>query len=133
MSETTGVSITLRDMKKVYLPGETVEGVLSWNLIEQPKKVSVSLVWKTQGKGISDTEVAGSTDTGGPAMLAGTLPFSFVIPLEPYSFSGQLVSIIWAVEAKAHKMDFEDRVEIVVSPTGKEIRPTGVAADALVG
>jgi hypothetical protein len=115
-----GLSIMLKDLKTEYKPGETVEGELSWNLSEQAKKVEIKLMWETRGKGTKDWEVVESAVVENPQLM-GSLPFSLTLPLEPYSYSGPLISIVWILEADAPKTSLVERQEIVVSPSGKEI------------
>ena len=45
--------------------------------------------------------------------------FEFKIPAGPYSFSGLLISLAWALELELDKECLQ--YDIVVSPTGKEI------------
>jgi hypothetical protein len=48
-------------------------------------------------------------------------PFQLSIPAEPYSFSGKLISLIWALEVVVEPAKEGDRLEITVSPNGDEI------------
>jgi hypothetical protein len=57
----------------------------------------------------------------------GSDPFSFTLPPGPYSFSGRLISLIWALELTCTPSHETVRKEIVVSPTGREILLTSVA------
>ena len=51
----------------------------------------------------------------------GQRDFTFVLPPAPFSFSGKLISIIWAIEATAYPSEQTAIQEITVSPTGKEL------------
>ena len=42
-------------------------------------------------------------------------------PEAPHSFSGALISLIWAVELLVEPGGLSERIEITVSPTGEEI------------
>ncbi len=90
-------------------PGETVEGVVAGGSPD----VEVRLFWYTEGKGTQDLEVVATArpDAGGG--------FRLPLPASPYSFSGKLISLIWAVEAVGG--DACPRVELLVSPDGGEI------------
>jgi len=54
--------------------------------------------------------------------------FRFRLPEGPYSFSGKLISLLWAIEVVASPGDMAGRAGIVVSPSGREVvigRPEG--------
>ena len=129
---TPRLSIELNDSKASFRPGEVVLGSVNWNLSELTKKVAVTLLWKTSGMGNEDSQNIASAESADHPPLAGTLPFSFQLPLEPCSFSGQLVNVIWSIEAKALKTDLTQTQEIIVSPTGDAIRPEAGVIKALV-
>jgi hypothetical protein len=112
--------------KTGYLPGETVSGSVRWQFEQQAEGIDVRLFWYTQGKGTRDVGVSDSQRIKAPP-LAGRESFSFVLPDAPYSFSGKLISLLWAVEAVVHPGDEAGIVEIVMSPDGGEIvLPEGV-------
>jgi hypothetical protein len=62
---------------------------------------------------IRRVDVTGLTGRGG---------FRFKLPDSPYSFSGKLVSLAWAIEAVAQPGERSARAEIVIAPGGKEVR-----------
>jgi hypothetical protein len=101
-----------------FYPGDTVSGTASWSL-EQPGTPEVRLFWYTEGKGTQDIGLVGTTRLEGAAM-SGSQSFRFVLPEGPYSFSGTLVSLLWAIELVSSSGD-SDRLNITVSPTGSEI------------
>jgi len=47
--------------------------------------------------------------------------FRFALPEGPYSFSGKLISIIWAIELILEPGPSVERREIVMSPSGREV------------
>ena len=47
--------------------------------------------------------------------------FNIRVPQGPFSFSGKLISLLWALEAVAQPGDRAERLPIVVSPTRQEI------------
>ena len=51
----------------------------------------------------------------------GNRPFRFQLPDAPYSFSGKLISLIWAIEAVAEGIKEAARYEFVLAPEGREI------------
>ncbi|MCX8038728.1 MAG: hypothetical protein N3D11_17075 [Candidatus Sumerlaeia bacterium] len=114
------LQITLHDNRTEFLPGETVEGRVSWQLAQPAKSVEVRLFWFTRGKGTTDVEVAATARFDRPAP-SDQQPFRFTLPKAPYSFSGKLISLVWAIELVVEPSGETERVEIVLSPTGREI------------
>ena len=115
------LKILLRDERLNYRPGETIEGVAGWRLDQPSKSVELRLFWFTRGKGTEDVGVVNSMNFQAPQLEEGR-KFSFTLPPEPWSFSGQLVSVIWALELVAQPGNHSTRVELVVSPSGQEIQ-----------
>ncbi len=112
------LQIDLYDQRLHYRPGETVEGVASWQLKKAPTSVKVQLGWFTEGKGTQDSHVQGAVTFDAPEATDARI-FQLTLSQEPYSFSGKLISLIWRVELIAGRAREETR--IVVSPTGREI------------
>jgi hypothetical protein len=115
------LKILLRDERLNYRPGETIEGVAGWRLDKPPKSVELRLFWFTRGKGTEDVGVVNQMNFSEPQLEEGR-KFSFTLPPEPWSFSGQLVSLIWALELVVQPDNQSTRVEIVMSPGGQEIQ-----------
>jgi hypothetical protein len=114
------LKILVRDERRNFRPGETVEGVAGWRLDDPPKSVELRLFWFTRGKGTEDVGVVNQINFPSPQIEEGRR-FSFTLPAEPFSFSGQLISLIWALELVVEPGDISTRVELVMSPTGEEI------------
>jgi hypothetical protein len=53
--------------------------------------------------------------------VQGRRAFRFVVPEEPYSFSGKLISLTWALEAVAQPGERMGRRELVVGPGAREV------------
>jgi hypothetical protein len=114
------VEIKTRDDKTDFLPGEELAGEVSWQLDSAPQEVELRLFWRTEGKGTRDVEVVetiGFNATGRQDRRS----FSFQLPDSPYSFSGKLVSIVWALELVISPTGETERLEIMISPTRAEI------------
>ena len=120
MSKASELRILLRDERRNFRPGETVEGVAGWCLDKPPKSVELRLFWFTRGKGTEDVGVVNQVRFDAPQLEEGRR-FSFTLPAEPYSFSGQLISVIWALELVVEPGERSIRVELVMSPTAEEI------------
>jgi hypothetical protein len=103
-----------------FLPGETLEGTVSWQLDTPAETVELRLLWYTQGKGDQDVGVVSVVPFANPGP-ADRRAFRVRIPEGPYSFSGKLISLLWALEVVAEPGSRSDRLEITVSPTRREI------------
>jgi len=111
--------ILLEGKRTGFRPGDEIKGRAEWSLDAPPEKVEVHLCWLTRGKGTEDMEVV-RVETCGPTPN-GQREFTFRAPNEPYSFSGQLISLIWAVELVIEPADQCERVEITIGPEAREI------------
>ncbi len=114
------ISITTKNDTNAFEPGAEVCGVVSWSLSKEPKRVTVSLMWRTEGKGTQDTEVADSMDFE-VYNKVGEEKFSFTLPIAPYSCSGQLISICWALEAFIKSGNDECRYDLIIAPNAEEV------------
>jgi hypothetical protein len=114
------LEIVLRDERRSFRPGETVEGVAVWRLDEPPKSIELRLFWFTRGKGTEDVGVVNQMRFDAPQLTEGR-DFSFTLPARPFSFSGELISLIWALELVVEPGSHSTRVELVVSPSSEEI------------
>lgn len=115
------LEIAITGGRTAFAPRETVEGTVSWRFALAPAKVELRLLWYTEGKGERDVEVI-ETVPFVAAAAAERRAFSLRLPPGPYSFSGKLISLRWALEAVAEPGDRSTRTEIVVAPAGREVR-----------
>jgi hypothetical protein len=113
------LEIRTRDDKTDFLPGEEMAGEVSWHADAAPRSAELRLFWHTQGKGTRDVEVIETISFESPARQ-DRRDFRFTLPESPYSFSGKLVSLIWALELVL-STDETERLEIVISPSRTEI------------
>lgn len=102
-------------------PGTELRGTVHWALRVPPTSIQTRLFWYTEGKGDRDLSVVqeSSIDT---SATSGSTPFTFRLPAGPYSFSGKLISLIWAIEVIAEPGGETARVELTVGPEGREAR-----------
>ena len=114
------LKIELRDCEAVYLPGGRVQGAVRWSLQSNPESAELSLFWYTSGKGTQDVGVVETLKWDAPG-ASGVKDFSFTLPSGPYSFSGTLISLIWAIELTVFPGSQTQKLELTVSPTGSEI------------
>ena len=114
------IRIGTKDEQTAFRPGELIEGAIGWNLPEELRAIEVRLGWQTRGKGTEDAETVNEIKFDDPP-AQGARPFQFVAPDQPYSFSGKLISLIWAIEAVTKPGTDSARIEFIVSPTLAEI------------
>lgn len=114
------LQIQLSEYRLTIRPGEAITGTASWNLSEPPKKVELRLCWFTRGKGTVDAQVIESLPFDAPS-AHDQRPFHFTAPAQPYSFSGRLISLIWALELVVEPGNRFERMEITIAPDGEEV------------
>lgn len=114
------LTIATTDNKTEYLPSEVVSGICSWSFNTDPKGIELRLFWYTSGKGTVDVDTVDVLSINEP-QKEGKRDFSFTLPAIPWSFSGKLISLIWAIEMIAEPGGETERFEITVSPSGKKI------------
>lgn len=104
----------------IHRPGETVSGRVEWALGRAPDALELRLFWYTEGRGDRDAGLARSMRIERPGET-GRQRFDLELPTGPYSFSGSLISLIWALELVTEPGDDATRTEIVVSPGDGEV------------
>jgi hypothetical protein len=105
-----------------FTPGDTISGTLTWNLPAGTENVALRLFWFTSGRGTQDIDLIDEQTWQIPSSPdRGNSAFSFTLPKEPYSFSGKIVSLTWALEAVALPDETSVRKEFTLTPNGKEI------------
>lgn len=112
--------IELDDAPAVFRPGETIRGRAVWQLDTPPEDLEVRLFWYTEGKGDQDVGVVERLDLD-PGRPSGEEEFEFEVPWAPLSFSGQLISLAWAIELVANPGAWTGRVDLVVGHGDREI------------
>jgi hypothetical protein len=115
------ILIETNDGATSFRPGDVVAGTLRWQLPEPPETIELRLFWSTEGKGDQDLEVVEAISFTSPG-AQGRRPFQVRLPQGPYSFSGKLITLSWALEAIAQPGNRAGNLFITVSPTGEEIR-----------
>jgi hypothetical protein len=122
------LNVSLADGRNAFVPGEQVRGVCSWDLDREAGAVEVRLFWHTEGKGTTDVAIADGARFEA-AGLRGQHEFAFRLPEGPYSFSGKLISLMWGLEGVVEPKGPAHAVEIVVSPTRREVLLRGGSDD----
>jgi hypothetical protein len=103
-----------------FLPGETIAGTVSWQLDPPLENVELRLIWYTEGKGDQDLQIVETATFHTPGVV-DRRTFTVRLPDGPYSFSGKLISVLWALEVVAQPNDRAGRLPITVSPTRQEL------------
>ena len=114
------IKVVLREERVEFHPGEELVGAGYWKLERAPETAEARLIWFTRGKGTEDVEVVEKFSFPNPQREEAQ-PFRFRLPVAPYSFSGKLISLIWAVEVVFKSPREARRSEFILSPSGKEI------------
>jgi hypothetical protein len=114
------LTIATVDDRTKFRPGDTVEVLAQWQLEEPPQAIELRLLWYTVGKGSTDTSVVEAVRFEAPRMIDARR-WSVQIPNGPYSFSGKLISLIWALEMAVEPSGASERLELTVGPRGEEI------------
>ena len=112
--------LTLSDPHAAFAPGATLSGQLGWTLPPAATALELRLFWRTHGKGTPNVEVVDRLRIDAPPAY-GQRAFSFVLPLQPHSFTGTLVSLAWGLELVAIGADAVKRGELVVAPGRRAI------------
>ena len=114
------IEIKITNGQDAFYPGDDIAGIVRWNLSKNPKIITINLTWRTEGKGSQDVEVIDSLDFP-VSKLSGEESFSFTLPIAPYSYSGRLISICWALETFVRSSKDEFSYNITMGPNAKEV------------
>jgi hypothetical protein len=117
----TELTIELSKTEAAFAPGEEIRGSVSWNIDEASPSVELRLFWFTRGKGTEDAGIV-QTIKFDQALPRETRSFELRLPEAPYSFSGKLISLVWALELVAYPSKEVTRREIEMGPARKEVR-----------
>ncbi len=98
-----------------FSPGEKLRGHARWSDPGSVGSAELRLFHYTEGKGTQEVEVVQTLRQDAPG------PFEFQLPQGPYSFSGRLISLAWALELIITPGSQVARLDFVLSPTAQEI------------
>ena len=113
------LAIELDGGRVCYEPGARMSGEVFWNLAEEAESVELRLFWYTYGRGTQDVETVDGVTWDAP-VRSGKKPFEIVLPEEPYSYSGTLLSISWALELICQPSGDVERMELMILPETNE-------------
>lgn len=88
-----------------FVPGDSVTGYVEITPAKNIayKKLFLRIKWRTEGRGDTNEVVwytVEETDGNLTAGVTKTLPFSAVLPNEPWTFAGRYVCIVWGVDVE---------------------------------
>ena len=110
------------------LPGTALTGRVSWDLEATPNDIALRLFWFTSGKGTEDVTIVEEQRLE-PDSRSGERAFALRLPAGPYSFSGSLITLSWALELVELPGETSARVDLVVAPTPVEVRLTSLGRE----
>ncbi len=114
----SALELDLEIEQRAFEPGGRLSGVASWSAAVVPRGFELRLCWVTAGKGGRDLRIADSVLLPQPQAVERR-PFILNLPLGPYSFRGELVSLSWWLDLIALPGEERTRVELVIAP-GRE-------------
>jgi hypothetical protein len=114
------LSIATDNNRTGFRPGEAISGTAAWSLERSPASITVRLFWRTEGQGAQDVALADTVTFEQPERQEAR-PFLFVAPSDPVSFSGRLITLVWALELVVSPGKECARLDLVISPTGQQI------------
>ena len=118
----SSLNIEFEGSRTAFNPSDTIAGTARWDLGgSSTDRLELHLLWFTRGKGTEDASVIETVPVEHPP-LRGEQRFKFTAPAAPQSFSGTLISLVWAIELVAPEDDdLMERVEVVIAPGAVEI------------
>ncbi|MFM7115468.1 MAG: hypothetical protein ACKO0N_02430 [Planctomycetota bacterium] len=116
------IALKLDKPKLHYDIDEPIVGEVIWDgLTERCDLIELRLLWYTSGKGDRDLLVIARIAVMKPG-VSGKQRFHFDPPGGPYSFSGALISLVWAIEAVTVPLSDSQIIEFTLAPSGNEVR-----------
>lgn len=116
----TRLTIQLAEDRTVWRPGEELRGSAAWEG-DTPAAAELRLFWYTEGRGDQDVELV-QTQRFDHAAPNDRQAFAFRLPAGPYSFSGQLIQLRWALELVMQPGGESTRCGFVLSASRREIQ-----------
>jgi hypothetical protein len=114
------LALVLDQGRTIFEPGERVSGVASWSGGIAPLGIELRLIYTTHGSGGRDLTIADTIPFGEPRAKERR-PFIFSLPMAPYSFRGNLISLVWALHLVAVPGEEKTLVELTVAPERRAI------------
>lgn len=104
---------------RAYTPGEEISGLVRWSGAAADS-AELRLFWFTEGQGSRDVGLLAKEEW--PQLPpSGERAFQFLLPNGPFSFSGTLISLRWALEVLVEPGGASARYDFVLGPEGREL------------
>lgn len=113
------MSIEITPERTQYRPGEPIQGSVAWQIGHTPQVAELRLFWFTRGQGNVDTETVETFSFDHP-LSSDAREFSIAAPEFPFSFTGELISLRWALELVLEPGESR-MLELVIAPEGHAI------------
>ncbi|HEY0711171.1 MAG TPA: hypothetical protein VGF45_00735 [Polyangia bacterium] len=122
MSGPAALELAVFGGRTTFAPREHLLGRASWRLSNRGHALEVRLYFKVEG-GKSDPHRPPNVTVVDKRLFrnvdqTGEAAFAFDLPSQPFSFSGRLVRLVWAIELVVLPEDIATRFEIVIAPGG---------------
>jgi hypothetical protein len=91
------LNIHLLEERVGFRPGEILHGIAEWQLGDAPTTIEVRLCWFVKVQGVTETRRVKTLRFDRPAP-SEKRNFEFTLPGGPYSYSGTLSRLDWAIE-----------------------------------
>ena len=124
-------SLRTQDGRTAFEPGERITVVAKWQCDFEPPNMEIQIGWSTAGKGTTDQGVEKSVPISDPRR-SESREIVLDLPAAPYSFSGKLISLIWALELVAEPAG-RSRLPITIAPGAQEVLLQSPEKNALPG
>ncbi len=103
-----------------FAPGEGVELIVEWENKLPSEHISLYLKWKTSGRGIKNTGITDCFEIKSSDVY-GVQEIFMNMPLAPWSFSGELVSLTWVIEVSLAYSMVSEELPFVLGPDRTEV------------
>jgi hypothetical protein len=104
-----------------FQPGSSIVGEVRWRGLDADvEALDLRLFWYTEGKGTQDVGLATSRRIARPGS-SGSRRFALAVPEGPYSFSGRLITLAWALELVALPGRESVREDLLIGPRPVEV------------
>lgn len=123
------IEIKLSENETQFVPGQTIQGTVRGSTAHASadEALAVRLIWYTSGKGTRDFAIVDERLHPLAGATKVDYGFEFIAPRRPLSFTGQLISLQWAVEAVQLPSKRSARIDIVIAHGPSEIQLASVA------
>ncbi len=125
------LSLTLENSARGFEPGGQLVVTAGWQLdqlVPGDQYLELRLIWYTRGKGDTDVQTTQALRID-PEQASDTKRMGIQLPDSPYSFSGKLISLVWALEFVLEPGGDACREEFVMAPGGREILLSAAAGN----